>query len=66
VSIRILNSVLLGIGAAAIGLAADLIFQRPSWTYVQGRLQSLFALPVGGGDVAVGMRKRHMHPQIAA
>jgi hypothetical protein len=34
VPIRILNSVLLAIGAAAIGLAADLIFRRPPWTFL--------------------------------
>jgi 4-amino-4-deoxy-L-arabinose transferase-like glycosyltransferase len=39
VPIRILNSVLLA-GAAAIGLAADLIFRRPPWTFV---LAVLFA-----------------------
>jgi hypothetical protein len=33
VPIRILNSLLLAIGAAAIGLAADLIFRRPPWTF---------------------------------
>jgi hypothetical protein len=40
VPIRILNSILLAIGAAAIGLAADLIFRRPPWTFV---LAVLFA-----------------------
>jgi hypothetical protein len=40
VPIRILNSVLLAIGAAAIGLAADLIFRRPPWTFL---LAALFA-----------------------
>jgi len=34
VPIRILNSVLLAIGAAVIGLAADLILQRPPWTFL--------------------------------
>jgi 4-amino-4-deoxy-L-arabinose transferase-like glycosyltransferase len=40
VPIRILNSVLLAIGVAAIGLAADLIFRRPPWTFL---LAVLFA-----------------------
>jgi hypothetical protein len=40
VPIRIVNSVLLAIGAAAIGLAADLIFRRPPWTFL---LAVLFA-----------------------
>ena len=40
VPIRILNSVLLAIGAFAIGLAADLIFRRPPWTFL---LAVLFA-----------------------
>src|SRR5215470_9446659 len=34
VPIRILNSVLLAIGAAAIGFAAELIFRRPPWTFL--------------------------------
>ena len=34
VPIRILNAVLLAIGAAAIGFAADLIFRRPPWTFL--------------------------------
>ncbi len=40
VPIRIVNSVLLAIGAAAIGLAADLICRRPPWTFL---LAVLFA-----------------------
>jgi hypothetical protein len=38
--IRILNSVLLVMGIAAIGLAADLMFRRPPWTFA---LAALFA-----------------------
>jgi 4-amino-4-deoxy-L-arabinose transferase-like glycosyltransferase len=44
VPIRILNSVLLGIGAAAIGLAADLIFRRPPWTFLLAVLFATAAL----------------------
>jgi hypothetical protein len=40
VPIRILNSILLAIGAAAIGLAAELIFRRTLWTFL---LADLFA-----------------------
>jgi hypothetical protein len=40
VPIRVLNSLLLAIGTAAIGLAADLIFRRPPWTFL---LAVLFA-----------------------
>jgi hypothetical protein len=40
VPIRILNSILLAIGAAAIGLAAELILRRPPWTFL---LADLFA-----------------------
>jgi len=34
VPIRILNSILLAIGAAAIGLAAELLFARTPWTFL--------------------------------
>jgi hypothetical protein len=44
VPIRILNSVLLGIGAAAIGLAADLIFRRPPSTFLLAVLFATAAL----------------------
>jgi hypothetical protein len=44
VPIRILNSVLLAIGAAAIGLAADLIFRRPPWTFLLAVLFATAAL----------------------
>jgi hypothetical protein len=42
--IRILNTALLAIGAAAIGLAADLIFQGPPWTFLLAVLFSTAAL----------------------
>jgi hypothetical protein len=44
VPIRIVNSVLLAIGAAAIGLAAELIFRRPSWTFLLAVLFTTAAL----------------------
>jgi hypothetical protein len=44
VPIRILNSVLLAIGAAAIGLAADLIFRRPPWMFLLAVLFASVAL----------------------
>lgn len=44
VPIRILNSVLLAIGAAAIGLAAELIFRRPPWTFLLAVLFATAAL----------------------
>jgi hypothetical protein len=44
VPIRILNSVLLAIGAAAIGLAADLIFRRSPWTFLLAVLFATAAL----------------------
>ena len=42
--IRILNSVLLAIGAAAIGLAAELLFRRTPWTFVIAVLFATAAL----------------------
>jgi 4-amino-4-deoxy-L-arabinose transferase-like glycosyltransferase len=44
VPIRILNSVLLAIGVTAIGLAADLIFRRPPWTFLLAVLFATAAL----------------------
>jgi hypothetical protein len=44
VPIRILNSILLAIGAAAIGLAAELIFRRTVWTFVFADLLATAAL----------------------
>jgi hypothetical protein len=44
VSIRILNSVLLAIGAAVIGLAADLMFRRPPWIFLLAVLFATAAL----------------------
>src|ERR1700746_2192817 len=44
VPIRIVNSVLLTIGAAAIGLAAELIFRRSPWTFLLAVLFTTAAL----------------------
>jgi hypothetical protein len=44
VPVRILNSILLAIGAAAIGLAAELIFRRTAWTFVFADLLATAAL----------------------
>src|SRR5262249_47447554 len=44
VPIRMLNSILLAIGAAAVGLAADLIFRRPPWTFLLAVLFATAAL----------------------
>ena len=44
VPIRLLNSVLLAIGAAVIGLAAGLIFRRTPWTFVFSVLLATAAL----------------------
>ena len=44
VPIRVLNSVLLAIGAAAIGLATELIFRRTSWTFLFAVLFATAAL----------------------
>ena len=48
VPIRILNSVLLAIGAAAIGLAAELIFGRTLWSFVLADLFATTALASEG------------------
>jgi hypothetical protein len=42
--IRVLNSVLLTIGAAAIGFAAELIFRQPPWTFLFAVLFATAAL----------------------
>jgi hypothetical protein len=44
VPIRILNSILLAIGAAAIGFAAELIFQRTPWTFLLANLLATAAV----------------------
>ena len=44
VPIRILNSILLAIGAAAIGLAADLIFRQAPWTFLFANFFATVAL----------------------
>jgi hypothetical protein len=44
VPIRILNSILLAIGAAAIGLAAELIFRQTPWTFLFADLFASAAL----------------------
>ena len=44
VPIRILNSILLAIGAAAIGLAADLIFRQTPWTFLFANFFATVAL----------------------
>jgi hypothetical protein len=44
VPVRILNSILLAIGAAAIGLAAELIFRRTVWTFIIAGLLATAAL----------------------
>jgi len=44
VPIRMLNSILLAIGAAAVGLAADLIFRRTPWTFLLAVLFATAAL----------------------
>ena len=48
VPIRILNSILLAVGAAAIGLAAELIFRRTPWTFVLADLFATAALASEG------------------
>ena len=48
VPIRILNSVLLAIGAAAIGLAAELMFGRTPWSFVLADLFATIALASEG------------------
>ena len=44
VPIRILNSILLAIGAATIGLAADLIFRQTPWTFLFANFFATVAL----------------------
>jgi len=44
VPIRILNSILLAIGAAAIGLAAELIFRQTPWTFLFAVFSATVAL----------------------
>ncbi len=44
VPIRLLNSLLIAIGVAAIGLAAELIFRRPPWTFMFAVLLATAAL----------------------
>jgi hypothetical protein len=44
VPVRILNSILLAVGAAAIGLAAELIFRRTVWTFIVADLLATAAV----------------------
>ena len=44
VPIRILNSILLAIGAAAVGFAAELLFQRTPWTFLFANLLATAAV----------------------
>jgi hypothetical protein len=44
VPVRILNAILLALGAAAIGLAAELIFRRAAWTFIVANLLATAAL----------------------